>query len=67
MIYLVTNQQSLFELSNEISFGTVADVLQYFKDHDEIEVDTETSGLDCHTDTKILNSSIHRLHQSIDY
>lgn len=50
MIYLITNQQSLFELSNDISFSTVDKCLSYFKDHDEIEVDTETTGLDCHTD-----------------
>ena len=50
MIYLITNQQSLFELSNDISFSTVDECLQYFKNHDEIEVDSETTGLDCHTD-----------------
>ena len=49
MIYLITNQQSLFELSNDISFSTVEQCLKYFKNHEEIEVDTETSGLDCHT------------------
>jgi DNA polymerase-1 len=50
MIYLVTNQQSLFEIDKSIEFSTVSDCLEYFKDHKEIEVDSETTGLDVHSD-----------------
>lgn len=50
MIYLVTNQRSLFELDDSIKFSTVSDCLEYFNDHEEIEVDSETTGLDVHSD-----------------
>jgi DNA polymerase I-like protein with 3'-5' exonuclease and polymerase domains len=46
----VTNQQSLFELNDSIEFSTVSDCLEYFNDHKEIEVDSETTGLDVHSD-----------------
>ena len=54
MIYLITNQQQLFsDITSDIEFGTVDQLLNYFKSHKEIEVDTETTGLDCHTDKLI--------------
>ena len=54
MIYLITNQQQLFsDITKDIQFGTVDQLLNYFKPHKEIEVDTETEGLNCHTDKLI--------------
>lgn len=49
MIYLVTTQKSLFEISHGISFAEIKDCLNYFKDHEEIAVDTETEGFDPYT------------------
>jgi DNA polymerase-1 len=49
MIYLVTNQVSLFKLPHSITFATVEDVLNYFSDKEEVEFDTETEGFDEHT------------------
>lgn len=41
MIYFITNQKELFEDSN-IKLATIKDCLNYFKDKDIIEVDSET-------------------------
>ena len=46
MIYLVTNQKSLFETNKHFSFATVTDVIKYFKDHAHVAFDTETTGFD---------------------
>lgn len=54
MIYLITNQRQLFSnITSDIEFGTMDQLFKYFKSHKEIEVDTETSGLDCHSDKLI--------------
>jgi len=46
MIYLVTNQKSLFETNKHFSFATVAEVIEYFEDHSHVAFDTETTGFD---------------------
>ena len=48
MIYLITNQQSLFA-SIKYSFCTVEDSLKYLNTLDIIAVDTETTGMDPYT------------------
>lgn len=47
MIYYV-GESRLFE-SNEFSTATISECLEYFKDKQEIAVDTETMGFDPHT------------------
>lgn len=50
MIFLVSNQKTLFEkYSDNISISTVNKCIDYFKNHTEIQVDTETEGFDPHT------------------
>lgn len=49
MIYLVTNQQRLFNLSNSIQFASVETLLNYFEKETEIQLDTETEGFDVFT------------------
>lgn len=44
----ITNQKELFSNHN-IKLGTVEECLLYFKDKEEIEVDTETTGFDPYT------------------
>jgi len=46
MIYLVTNQTSI---NSTFQSKTAEDVLDYFKDIEEIAIDTETEGFDPHT------------------
>ena len=46
MIYLVTNQKSLFKVDRHFSFATVEDIINYFKDHTYVAFDTETTGFD---------------------
>jgi len=48
MIYLVTNQQSMFT-SAGYSLATVEDSIKYLKTLDIIGFDTETMGLDPYT------------------
>jgi DNA polymerase-1 len=50
MIYLITNQRSLFDrLSTDIGYADLADFYLYFKNHNEVAVDTETHGFDVYT------------------
>lgn len=50
MIYLITGQQKLLNLESDIIIPTnVEHCLNYFKDHEEIQFDTETTGFDPHT------------------
>ena len=49
MIYLITNKREEFNLPPEIEFAEVEDCLKYFKNEEEVEVDTETEGFDCYT------------------
>lgn len=49
MIYLVTNQKSMFENTTEHAFATVQDVFNYFEEKDSFEFDTETGGFDPYT------------------
>jgi DNA polymerase I-like protein with 3'-5' exonuclease and polymerase domains len=54
MVYLITEDKSKYShLSKDILLGEIDDVLFYFKDKQEIEFDTETTGLDCHYDELI--------------
>ena len=54
MVYLITEDRSKYShLSKDILLGEIDDVLFYFKDKQEIEFDTETTGLDCHYDELI--------------
>ena len=48
MVYLITNQKSAFT-PDSYSFATVEECLEYFKDHEEIALDTETKGFDPYT------------------
>ena len=49
MIHLITNQTlPHLEGVRDISIGSVEQVLEYFKDHDFIGLDTETGGFDAH-------------------
>ena len=48
MIYLVSNQEHLLD-SDIYKKATIEECLEYFKAHEEIEVDTETTGFDPHT------------------
>jgi DNA polymerase-1 len=48
MIYLISKTETLFNSSN-YSMCSVSDMYEYFKDKNEIQLDTETEGLDCHT------------------
>ena len=51
MIYLVTNDKQKFSYitTSDITFASVKDVIRYFKDKNELEFDTETTGLDAHS------------------
>jgi len=51
MIYFVGLQHEMQELvSNDVySIATIDSVVDYFKEHKEIQVDTETEGFDTHT------------------
>jgi len=51
MIYLITNKKSFFKIDSNIKFSTISECLRYFSEHAEIEVDSETTGLDVHEDT----------------
>ena len=54
MVYLITEDRSKYShLSKDILIGEVDDVLFYFKDKNEVEFDTETTGLDCHANDLI--------------
>jgi DNA polymerase-1 len=50
MIYVITNEKEKFAhiKATDIKLGDVDDVLYYFEGKDEVEFDTETSGLDAH-------------------
>jgi DNA polymerase I-like protein with 3'-5' exonuclease and polymerase domains len=48
MIYFVTKQKRLFD-DSEIKIASLADCIDYFKGHSEIELDSETTGFDPHT------------------
>jgi len=49
MIYLITTQQQLFkELIYNIQFADIEYSLSYFKNHTDIAVDTETTGMNCY-------------------
>lgn len=48
MIYLVSNEKSLFE-SKEYSIISFNNALEVLSNSEEIQLDTETSGLDCFT------------------
>lgn len=51
MIYFITNQESLFQnLNNDIIECDIEYMFNYFKNHNFIELDTETSGFDCYID-----------------
>ena len=52
MIYFVTTQQKLFN-DPIITCCTALDCLEYFKNHTEIEIDSETYGFDPHTKNTI--------------
>lgn len=52
MIYFLTKQTRNFEPDN-IKVGTVQQCLDYFKNHSEIEIDSETYGFDPHTKNTI--------------
>lgn len=52
MIYFLTNQTRNFE-PDDIKVGTVQQCLDYFKNHSEIEIDSETYGFDPHTKNTI--------------
>ena len=47
MIYLVSNQKRLE--TEGIVQASIEDCLNYFKDKDEIQIDTETEGFDPYT------------------
>jgi DNA polymerase I len=50
MIYIITNQERLFNFQNSnIKLTSVENCLNYFKLEKEIQLDTETEGLDPHT------------------
>lgn len=50
MIYFITNQQSLFELKEDIiKFSTVLHLEKFLEENNEIDFDTETEGLDPYT------------------
>jgi DNA polymerase-1 len=51
MIHLITNQIRLPDPDFKLS--SASECLEYFKDHNEIEIDTETTGLDVHTLTPL--------------
>lgn len=53
MIYFVTNQSSVGEY-DKIEPASVQDVLSYFRDKEEIQVDTETEGFDPFTKNLLL-------------
>jgi len=48
MIYYVSKQKNLFE-DSEIKFASLSDCIDYFKNHDQIELDSETTGFDPYT------------------
>lgn len=48
MIYFVSNQKIIE--SDDIRQSTIEDCLNYFRNHDSIAVDTETTGYDAHVD-----------------
>ena len=48
MIYLVTNQTSLFDQFTNIKLISVKESLYLLNKETIIGVDTETTGLDCH-------------------
>lgn len=54
MIFLVTNQTSLVSGDTLYTLASVQDVLDYFKNHDAVALDTETTGFDPHT-TKVIS------------
>lgn len=50
MVYLVTAQVNMFkDMGTDVAFATVEDLKRYFKDHIEIDFDTETEGFDPYT------------------
>lgn len=50
MVYLITGQKNLFDnMGSDVSFCEVEDCLEYFKDHTDIDFDTETRGFDPYT------------------
>ena len=55
MIYLITNDKDKFDhlYSADITFAEIDDILFYFKNKEEIEFDTETTGLDVHSNDLI--------------
>jgi len=55
MIYLVTTDKEhyQFDESSDIKFAEPQDLLDYISDKAQLSVDTETTGLDCHTDSLI--------------
>lgn len=48
MIYFVSKQKRLFE-ENDIKIVSLSDCIDYFKNHEEIELDSETEGFDPYT------------------
>lgn len=58
MIYLVTNEKEKFSFikaADDVTFAEPEDVINYFKDKEEVEFDTETTGLVAHN-CKILSA-----------
>src|SRR5574343_337710 len=49
MKYFITKQKSMLVSNDIYSLANIDSVLDYFKDHSEIQVDTETEGHDPHT------------------
>ena len=51
MIYLTTNNQEKFShiWDRNITISSVEDILKYFQDKEQLEFDTETTGLDVHS------------------
>ena len=50
MVYLVTGQQNMFEdMGTDVAFATADDLKDYFRNHTEIDFDTETEGFDPYT------------------
>lgn len=50
MVYLVTAQVNMFNnMGTDVAFATIEDLKKYFKDHKEIDFDTETWGFDPYT------------------
>lgn len=53
MIYYVSNTPQLFPSDNMVT-ATIEDALEYFRSHETVQLDTETSGLDFLTDRILL-------------